>query len=209
MCIKRSLGTTVGNPILALAACCILVATPADAVEQPPARIVDASNEAVAGDSAADDSTANVDGQATKADAASSERGEKVKRRRERRAKAARERTESKPGEAASEPIRVHVRGSFEIGFGNHPFIRAQGSTTLHLDAATAGALGEIIGRQLETDDSDGENLGSMLQMLSEILESTREILRSLSDPKTQQALRQTQQLLELLPKSSPETAPF
>jgi len=112
---------------------------------------------------------------------------------------------ESEADQVASEPIRLDVRGSFEISFGDRSMMRGQGSTTIQLDAATAKSLERMIGLRVETEGRDGESLWGMLQTLSKTLESTSEILRSLSDPKTQEALRQTQQLLELLPKSSTE----
>ncbi len=115
-----------------------------------------------------------------------------------------RDRNASQTENVDAEQISLHVRGSFEIRAGEHPFMRGQGSTTIQLNPLMAEKLSLIIGQQMQTAETDGESVLAMLQSLSKTLESTSEILKSLSDPKTQEALRQTQQLLELLPKSEP-----
>jgi hypothetical protein len=134
---------------------------------------------------------------------ASSERQRKRSPRHERRRRGGRERERSQSAEGS--PVHLHVSGSYELNLGNDRVIRGEGSTTIHLDRATADKLHTVVRQRLDRAAPAGKDLLKVLASLPKTLESTSEILKSLSDPKTQESLRQVEQLLQLLPRSTPQ----
>lgn len=99
---------------------------------------------------------------------------------------------------------RIHLRlsGSFELNLGNGRFIRGEGRTTIELDQAAAKMLRLGLGQKLLDAAPAGKDLLKAVGAMPETLKSTSEILKSLSNPDTQRALRQVEQLMQLLPQS-------
>ncbi|QDT07767.1 hypothetical protein K227x_61950 [Rubripirellula lacrimiformis] len=98
--------------------------------------------------------------------------------------------------------VRIKVQGSYEVCMGSVGVVRGEGTTTLELD----GAQLERLFHGLE-DWVGGSKLGrrdivdSFISLPSTI-RSTNETLKMLSDPETQEALRQVESLLRLLPRA-------
>lgn len=98
--------------------------------------------------------------------------------------------------------IRVKVQGSYEISMGGIGVARGEGTTTLELDGLRLERLFHEFedwvrgSRLFRRDDID-----SIISLPSTI-RSTNETLKMLSDPETQEALRQVESLLRLLPKT-------
>jgi hypothetical protein len=134
---------------------------------------------------------------------ASSERQRKRSPRHERRRRGGRERERSQSEEGS--PVHLHVSGSYELNLGKDSVIRGEGSTTIHLDQAAADKLHTVVRQGLDRAAPAGKDLLKVLLALPQTLESTSKILKSLSDPKTQESLRQVEQLLQLLPRSTPQ----
>jgi hypothetical protein len=89
------------------------------------------------------------------------------------------------------------------LNLGNDRFVRGEGSTTIELDRAAAEKLRIGIGQMLHGAAPAGKDFLKAVAALPATLKSTSEILKRLSDPETQKALRQVEQLLRLLPQSS------
>jgi hypothetical protein len=96
----------------------------------------------------------------------------------------------------------LHVQGSYELdlGFGN--VIRGEGSTTVQLDRASAEKLRADSVRKLGEAAPVAKDLLRVIVTLPETVERTAEILKILSDPETQQSMRQVEQVLRLIPRS-------
>ena len=98
--------------------------------------------------------------------------------------------------------IHLHLSGSYELNLGNDRFMRGEGSTTIELDQAAAEILRIGIGQKLFGAAPAGKDFLEAVRAMPATLKSTSEILKSLSDPETQKALRQVEQLMQLLPQS-------
>ncbi|MDV6028934.1 MAG: hypothetical protein F9B45_02255 [Phycisphaera sp. RhM] len=114
--------------------------------------------------------------------------------RRKRHAK----RLQLSPTSPAKTPIRLQLDGSFELdlGFGNA--IRGKGNISIELDRATAERLGADALGQLDESASVASDLVQTLKTVPEMVQQTAEILKLLSNPETQQNLRQVEQVLRL-----------
>jgi hypothetical protein len=99
--------------------------------------------------------------------------------------------------------IRVHVQGSFEIQLGEDRVARGQGSVTIEVDSNAVELLGSKVQRMLREYGPSGEEMFSAIAALPGMLKSTSEILNSLSEPETQNALRRVEKLMSLLPQSA------
>ncbi|PAY18913.1 hypothetical protein CKO51_13865 [Rhodopirellula sp. SM50] len=107
-------------------------------------------------------------------------------------------------------PVRVQLNGSFELDLGSGNVIRGDGNITIALDRATTERLGAESIEYLDDGTAAATEFLQMVTKLPETLEQTAEILKLLSDPETQQNLRQVEQVLRLLPSGmlTPATAP-
>ncbi|KLU02947.1 putative signal peptide and transmembrane protein [Rhodopirellula islandica] len=95
--------------------------------------------------------------------------------------------------------IRLKFQGSFEVSRDGVGVARGEGTTTLEFD-------GELLDRFAH--ESGESSLGRQdfldgILSLPSTIRSTNETLRMLSAPKTQEALRQVETLLRLLPQAS------
>jgi hypothetical protein len=125
------------------------------------------------------------------------------RRNRSRRARPGRRARQVEKGDDAR--IHLHLSGSYELNLGNDRFARGEGSTTIRLDRAVAERLRIGIGQRLQGAGEDRKEFLNAVGTIPATLDSISEILKALSDPKTQEALRQVEQLLQLLPQSSPQ----
>ncbi|WP_345324492.1 hypothetical protein [Novipirellula rosea] len=98
------------------------------------------------------------------------------------------------------------MSGSYELHLGNDRFVRGEGSTTIKIDRATAEKLRIGIVQSLHEATPASNDLLKAVASLPASLNSTSEILKSLSDPETQKTLRQVEQLLRMIPQSSPQS---
>jgi hypothetical protein len=98
--------------------------------------------------------------------------------------------------------IHLHLSGSFELNLGKERFMHGEGSTTIELDRDAVEKLRIGMAQSLH---GAGKDVLKAVEALPGTLQSTSEILSSLSDPETQKALRQIEQLLRLLSISSPQ----
>ncbi|MCS7468033.1 hypothetical protein NZK35_15375 [Stieleria sp. ICT_E10.1] len=107
-------------------------------------------------------------------------------------------------------PVRVQLNGSFELDLGSGNAIRGDGNITIELDRATAERLGAVSIEHLDDGTAAATEFLQMVTKLPGMLEQTAEILKLLSNPETQQNLRQVEQVLRLLPSGmlTPATAP-
>lgn len=94
---------------------------------------------------------------------------------------------------------RVHLEGSFQIRLGNALVLQGNGSVSLELDQDAIERVTETLDQRSDDFLPLAASLVSVLDDLPEILSATRDILQALSDPKTQQSLRQAGQLLRLM----------
>ncbi len=92
--------------------------------------------------------------------------------------------------------IRIKVQGSYEVSIGGVGVARGEGTTTLELDGPRVDRL--FRGSQLVRRD-----IVDAIISLPSTIRSTNETLKMLSDPETQEALRQVESLLRLLPKTT------
>jgi hypothetical protein len=90
----------------------------------------------------------------------------------------------------------VHLNGSFQVNLGHGLGVHGEGSTTVHLDPATHARLRKVIANN---STPAAKEMLQIVARLPETLQSTSEILKILSDPDTQENLRQVEQVLRLL----------
>ena len=133
---------------------------------------------------------------------ASSEDVVSTERRRKRSRRDGPSRRARQVGKGDDARIHLHLSGSYELNLGNDRFVRGEGSTTIELDRAAAEKLRIGIGQRLHGAAPAGKDFLKAVGAMPATLKSTSEILKSLSDPETQKALRQVEQLLRLLPQS-------
>jgi hypothetical protein len=122
------------------------------------------------------------------------------RRKRSRRDRPGRRAKQVEKGD--DERIHLHLSGSYELNLGNDRFLRGEGSTTIELDRAAAEKLRIGIGQRLQGAAPAGKDFLKAVGAMPATLQSTSEILKRLSDPETQKALRQVEQLLRLLPQT-------
>ncbi len=133
------------------------------------------------------------------------EHGGATERRRKRLSRKGQDRLARKVENGDNTPIHLHLSGSYELNLGNDRFVRGEGSTTIKIDRATAEKLRIGITQSLHEAAPAGNDLLKAVASLPASLHSTSEILKSLSDPETQETLRQVEQLLRMIPQSSPQ----
>ncbi|WDQ15180.1 hypothetical protein [Rhodopirellula sp. P2] len=99
--------------------------------------------------------------------------------------------------------IRIKVQGSYEVTMGRVGVVRGEGTTTLELDGAQLDRLFHELEDLFGGSELVRRDIVDRFISLPSTIRSTNETLRMLSDPETQQALRQVESLLRLLPKTT------
>tara|TARA_R110002073_G_scaffold73085_17_gene178861 strand:+ start:9501 stop:10145 length:645 start_codon:yes stop_codon:yes gene_type:complete len=153
-----------------------------------------------------DNGSVRKDRKARRLARSASEHGVSTERRRKRSSRNGPDRLARQVKKGNDEPIQLHLSGSYELNLGNDRFVRGEGSTTIKIDRATAEKLRIGIVQSLHEATPASNDLLKAVASLPASLNSTSEILKSLSDPETQKTLRQVEQLLRMIPQSSPQS---
>jgi hypothetical protein len=99
--------------------------------------------------------------------------------------------------------IRIKVQGSYEVSISGFGVVKGEGTTTLELDGPKVERLTHEIEDLFRGSQPVGQDIVNAIVSLPSTIRSTNETLKMLSDPKTQEALRQVESLLRLLPSST------
>lgn len=121
-----------------------------------------------------------------------------TKQRRARRKKRAERRL--LPTDDNRVDLRLNGALAFDLGSGN--VFRSEGSIVIEIDRAMADKIRKGSLKHFEQAAPVAKEVLRTLLAVPETVETTAEILRSLSDPQTQESLRQVQQLLQLMPRT-------
>lgn len=176
----------------------LAVGPSAGAAEQPQARASAKSKATISDDGGARKKrSARRSARASSEGVAATER----RRKRSRREGPGRRAKQAEKGDATG--IHLYVSGSYELNLGNDRVVRGEGSTTFQLDRAAAEKLRIGIEQRVHGATPAGKDFLKAVGAMPATLKSTSEILKTLSDPETQKALRQVEELLRLLPQSA------
>lgn len=121
-----------------------------------------------------------------------------TKQRRARRKK----RAERRLLPADDNRVDLHLNGSIDFDLGSGNVFRSEGSIIIEIDRAMADKIRKGALKHFEQAAPVAKEVLRTLLRVPETVETTAEILRALSDPQTQESLRQVQQLLQLMPRS-------
>jgi len=99
--------------------------------------------------------------------------------------------------------IRVKVQGSYEVSMAGVGVARGEGTTTLELNGPRLDRLFREFEDLFRGSELVRRDFVDGVISLPSTIRSTNETLKMLSDPETQESLRQVESLLRLLPKTT------
>ncbi|TWU52029.1 hypothetical protein Poly59_36260 [Rubripirellula reticaptiva] len=101
------------------------------------------------------------------------------------------------------EVIRFEFSGSYNVIIDGKAVARGEGSTTVELKRSLLHRLFHDFQKTIRDSNIIGDDVINGVTSLPSTIRSTNETLRMLSDPETQEALRQVESMLRLLPRTT------
>jgi hypothetical protein len=99
--------------------------------------------------------------------------------------------------------IRFEVSGTYKVVIDGTPVAGGLGTTTVELERSLLDRVFRDLLKTIRDSNIIGDDVINTITSLPSTIRSTNETLRMLSDPKTQDALRQVESMLRLLPKTT------
>ncbi|ELP30963.1 hypothetical protein [Rhodopirellula baltica] len=103
----------------------------------------------------------------------------------------------------SEEVSRFEFSGSYKVVVDGTAVATEQGTTTVELSQSFAFRLFRDFQKTLRDADIVGDDVAKGISSLPSTIRSTNETLKLLSDPETQEALRQVESMLRLLPRTT------
>ncbi|PHQ33480.1 hypothetical protein [Rhodopirellula bahusiensis] len=99
--------------------------------------------------------------------------------------------------------IRFEFSGSYNVVIDGATVATGQGTTTVELSQSFVYQLFHDFQKTLQDSNIVGDDVANGISSLPSTIRSANETLKLLSDPETQEALRQVESMLRLLPKTT------
>lgn len=99
--------------------------------------------------------------------------------------------------------IRFEFSGSYNVVIDGTAVATGQGTTTVELSQSFVYRLFHDFQKTLQDSNLVGDDVAKGISSLPSTLRSANETLKLLSDPETQEALRQVESMLRLLPRTT------
>lgn len=99
--------------------------------------------------------------------------------------------------------IRLEFSGSYNVVIDGTAVARGEGTTTVELSRSLVGRLFHDFQKTIRDSNVNGDDVIHGITSLPSTIRSANETLRMLSDPETQEALRQVESVLRLLPRTT------
>ncbi|KLU06182.1 putative signal peptide and transmembrane protein [Rhodopirellula islandica] len=108
--------------------------------------------------------------------------------------------TDPRPSEGV---IRFEFSGSYNVVIDGATVATGQGTTTVELSQTFAYRLFHDFQKTLQDSNIVGDDVAKGISSLPSTIRSANETLKLLSDPETQESLRQVESMLRLLPRTT------
>jgi hypothetical protein len=134
-------------------------------------------------------------------DGAKSQENRKKKQARRKKKRNATRQTKQAERDTADpeQPIRLHLRGSFQFDLGAEGKVSGKGDVTIELDPATFDKVRKSFDQKVNDVMPTVRDLSLAVTQLPDVLKLGKQTLKHLSDPKTQENLKRAEEVLHLI----------